>query len=270
MDPISLIIPKSGHSHLQQKVSKKSSKKTEENTERIRATKACDQCSLKRSKCSGEADGCWKCGELGISCSYTRIVKKRGPAKKTSAEKATANGLQNNPSSSPTDSVSSFSFASRDSTLVSSQHLPPPLHTDSALPSPVLSTELTTSLPVCFDKLFGSQETAHMHGLYSGFNDQLVAAPLQILQHAAIDPYSKTTFDTISNYPSSTTAAAAAASMALPFSMGAGWDYDHLFLDMISNSGPTPASIPWSADQSRVYNQNRDAFTAASALWPKM
>ena len=58
--------------------------------QRIRASKACDQCSLKRSKCSGEADGCQKCAQLGLCCSYTRVVKKRGPPKKTDLEKAAA------------------------------------------------------------------------------------------------------------------------------------------------------------------------------------
>ncbi|KAJ3347458.1 hypothetical protein HDU91_006780 [Kappamyces sp. JEL0680] len=55
--------------------------------QRNRATQACDQCSAKRSKCTGTLC-CSTCKSLGLSCSYTRKVKKRGPARKGEVKKA--------------------------------------------------------------------------------------------------------------------------------------------------------------------------------------
>jgi hypothetical protein len=92
------------------KVSRKGLKNLDGPAKRIRATKACDICSLKRSKCSGNSDGCTKCAELGLSCAYTRSVKKRGPPKKSVTESMAAKARAVlSSSSTPHDHTSSAS-----------------------------------------------------------------------------------------------------------------------------------------------------------------
>ncbi|KAI9104570.1 nuclear protein, partial [Phlyctochytrium arcticum] len=48
---------------------------------RTRASKACDTCRRKRTKCSGEYP-CSGCKAFGFSCHYSITTKRRGPVRK--------------------------------------------------------------------------------------------------------------------------------------------------------------------------------------------
>ncbi|TPX31873.1 hypothetical protein SmJEL517_g04888 [Synchytrium microbalum] len=46
---------------------------------RVRASKACDQCRKRRTKCSGSEPTCISCLALGIECNYSPSERRRGP-----------------------------------------------------------------------------------------------------------------------------------------------------------------------------------------------
>ncbi|KAI9014911.1 fungal-specific transcription factor domain-containing protein [Gaertneriomyces semiglobifer] len=53
---------------------------------RTRSTRACDTCRRKRTKCTGNQP-CEGCISFGLACTYTAPQKKRGPPKRTEAQK---------------------------------------------------------------------------------------------------------------------------------------------------------------------------------------
>ena len=143
--------PKNNNEQRTNTFSGKRSKKELKALGRLRATKACDQCSLKRSRCTGTAC-CSKCLELGLVCSYTRVVKKRGPPKKSAQKKAKLDSSMPETPISPSDSSMSYSdslFTSNATTLSDNGYTKQQFDRD-YLPMPLLSSSSSNMASLMF------------------------------------------------------------------------------------------------------------------------